>query len=113
MILSASQESKIQRANKKINLRSLIKECNQKIINEKELLYNFNFSAVEANNDFQSDIEKESFLPNKNENEDNQKSFSVAASTSNETLGKKPNQKFIPNIFKDKVKAYLKNKNFF
>ena len=46
MILSITKENKVEKAIGRLELSSLIKEFNQKIIKEKEVLYNFSFSAV-------------------------------------------------------------------
>lgn len=102
MIQTSSQDSKTV----KIDLKSLINDCNQRIIKEKEILYNFNFSAF-SNENLSDNKAKENPQSKENVIEVKKEEKVVYSDLSN-----KPNQKIFTNIFKEKAKAFLKNKSF-
>jgi len=111
MIKAALNENKSENNSKKLSLLDLIKECNDKIVKEKEILYSFNFSTCEPLL-IADKKTNEKFLSRKREE----------TKVENEASSEKPRHKFnlnqhhskILNIIRRKeVKLILKNQNIF
>jgi len=98
-----------------ISLVDIIKECNDKIIKEKEKLYNFKFSShldldpdqdqVITDNKINEPLEKFK-EEKKNVNND-----SCSEDIKNQTKNDQKETSNVPNIFKQRVKSFFKKKN--
>jgi len=107
MIISASKENKKQNDIQKLHLRTLIQKCNQDIISEKELLYNFKFSS-ESYESTNKIFEKQN-LNLKNKVEENINITNYYDVQIKEKKGRQLSN--LPNIFKERIKAFLNKKN--
>jgi len=93
----------------KISLAALIKECNEKIIKEKEILYNFKFSS--DLDQVLTDIEKKELIAECKEKEN--VNNNLCSNNNKKQIIMEKQVSHLPNIFKERVKSFLKNKNLF
>ncbi len=115
MIHSALNKNLSENKSSSISIRSLIKKCNEDIIREKELLYNFKFSEDDDLIKKENNPETDNFLIKKIRRNTITKEESYSSTSEDEKTVEKKEKKIAryPNIFKEKVKAFLKNKNLF
>lgn len=107
MIHCAMKENSFESNSANLSLAALIMECNDKILKEKEALYNFKFSSDSGQvltdkhlNEPLSKYKKEEIVIKKLQSEDD-----------NSHINRVKQVPSVPNIFKERVKSFLKNKN--
>lgn len=111
MIECALNKNTIENKHSNMSFAALLKECNEKILKEKEKLYNFKFSSdfedVLTNNKIDEPLEK---FKEKEEDKDIESKKICSENVKNQIRNVKQTS-HVPNIFKERVKLFLKNKN--
>ncbi len=107
MINCALKENSSERTSDTISLAALLKETKDKIIKEKEKLYNYKFSS---HSDHDGNDNSFSKLQGKLKEEEISKKELQPENYRYQVNKQKP-VPHVPNIFKERVKLFLKHKN--